>query len=111
MKSKSHKPPIRGEERRILVYADWAWLKERPALMGSLYANSVRGSEVFSFEYDGAWLKSTAAQTLDPDTTRALTNTPHWQAYLDSRRAMERTRDEVEKFAEVMKRLAEEEEI
>ena len=51
------------------------------------------------------------AQTLDPETTRALTNTPHWQAYLDSRRAMERTRDDVEKFAEVMKRLAEEEEI
>lgn len=46
------------------------------------------------------------AQTLDPDTTKALTNTPHWQAYLDSRRAMERTRDDVEKFAEVMKKLA-----
>lgn len=50
------------------------------------------------------------AQTLDPDTTKALTNTPHWQAYLDSRRAMERTRSDVEKFAEVMKRLTEEEE-
>ena len=46
------------------------------------------------------------AQTLDPETTRALTNTPHWQAYLDSRRAMERTRSDVEKFAEVMKKLA-----
>jgi hypothetical protein len=45
------------------------------------------------------------AQTLDEDTTKALTNTPHWQAYLDSRRAMERTRKNVEKFAEVMKRL------
>jgi hypothetical protein len=49
------------------------------------------------------------AQTLDPDTTKALTNTPHWQAYLDSRRAMERTRSDVEKFAEIMKRLAEDE--
>ncbi|MDT4952467.1 MAG: hypothetical protein QOJ02_605 [Acidobacteriota bacterium] len=46
------------------------------------------------------------AQTLDEDTTKALTNTPHWQAYLDSRRAMEKTRADVEKFAEVMKRLA-----
>ncbi|MDT5121684.1 MAG: hypothetical protein QOC96_1166 [Acidobacteriota bacterium] len=46
------------------------------------------------------------AQTLDPDTTKALTNTPHWQAYLDSRRAMERTRSDVEKFAEIMKKLA-----
>ena len=47
------------------------------------------------------------AQTLDPETTKALTNTPHWQAYLDSRRTMERTRENVEKFAEVMKRLGE----
>jgi hypothetical protein len=46
------------------------------------------------------------AQTLDPETTKALTNTPHWQAYLDSRRALERTRRDVEKFAEVMKKLA-----
>jgi hypothetical protein len=46
------------------------------------------------------------AQTLDENTTKALTNTPHWQAYLDSRRAMEKTRADVEKFAEVMKRLA-----
>jgi hypothetical protein len=51
------------------------------------------------------------AQTLDEDTTKALTNTPHWQAYLDSRRAMEKTRADVEKFAEMMKRLAGEEEV
>jgi len=45
------------------------------------------------------------AQTLDEDTTKALTQTPVWTAYLDSRRAMEGTRKDVEKFAEVMKRL------
>lgn len=45
------------------------------------------------------------AQTLDEDTTKALTKTPHWQAYLDSRRAMEKTKGDVEKFAEVMKQL------
>jgi hypothetical protein len=49
------------------------------------------------------------AQVLDDDTTKALTNTPYWQAYLDSRRTMERTRDDVEKFAEIMKRLSGEE--
>ena len=48
------------------------------------------------------------AQTLDADTTKALTQTPVWTAYLDSRRAMERTRADVEKFAEIMKRLSEE---
>ena len=49
------------------------------------------------------------AQVLDEDTIKAVTNTPHWQAYLDSRRAMEKTRDDVEKYAEIMKRLADEE--
>lgn len=48
------------------------------------------------------------AQTLDEDTTKALTQTPIWTAYLDSRRAMERTHAEVEKFAEIMKGLREE---
>ncbi|HEX8843140.1 MAG TPA: hypothetical protein VF791_00640 [Pyrinomonadaceae bacterium] len=47
------------------------------------------------------------AQTLDEETTKAVTNTPHWQAYLDSRRAMERTRTNVERFTEIMKRLGE----
>ena len=45
------------------------------------------------------------AQVIDEDTTKALTNTPHWQAYLESRRMMERTRDDVERFAEIMKKL------
>lgn len=45
------------------------------------------------------------AQTLDEDVTKALTRTPHWQAYLDSRRSMEQTRKDVEEFVEVMKEL------
>jgi hypothetical protein len=47
------------------------------------------------------------AQALDEDTTKALTQTPVWTAYLDSRRSMERTRADVEKFTEVMKKLSE----
>lgn len=47
------------------------------------------------------------AQVLDEETTKAIVKTPHWEAYLESRRAMERTRDDVEKFAEVMKGLTE----
>ena len=46
------------------------------------------------------------AQTLDEDTQRALTQTPHWAAYLDSRRALERTRTDVDKFVEMMNRLS-----
>jgi hypothetical protein len=45
------------------------------------------------------------AQVLDEDTTKALTQTPTWTAYLDSRRALERTKADVEKFAEVLKNL------
>jgi hypothetical protein len=43
------------------------------------------------------------AQALDQDTTKALTITPQWQAYLESRRRMERTQKDVEKFAQTMK--------
>lgn len=47
------------------------------------------------------------AQALDEETLKALTNTPHWAAYLDSRRAMEHTREDVEKFAAEWTRLSE----
>jgi hypothetical protein len=43
------------------------------------------------------------AQTLDEDTTKALTQTPIWAAYLDSRRSLERTRQDVELFASLIK--------
>jgi hypothetical protein len=49
------------------------------------------------------------AQVLDEETTKALTMTPNWTAYLESRRALERTRADIEKFAEVMKELGEDE--
>ena len=48
------------------------------------------------------------AQVLGEETQDALVNTPHWAAYMDSRRALERTREDVEKFAQVWTRLAEE---
>ena len=47
------------------------------------------------------------AQVLNEDTQEALTQTPHWAAYLDSRRAMERTRQDIDKFAAEWTRLAE----
>ena len=47
------------------------------------------------------------AQALDEDTQKALTQTPNWAAYLESRRLLERTKADVEKFAEVMKQLSE----
>jgi len=47
------------------------------------------------------------AQALDEDTTKALIQTPQWQAYLESRRRIEATRAEVEKFVEISKRAVE----
>ena len=46
------------------------------------------------------------AQVLDEDTTKALTNTPKWTAYLDSRRALERTRANIEKFTRAMTEIS-----
>jgi hypothetical protein len=43
------------------------------------------------------------AQALDEDSQKALTQTAQWQAYLESRRRMEITRADVEKFADLMK--------
>ena len=48
------------------------------------------------------------AQVLDEDTLKALTNTPHWAAYLDSRRVLEHTREDVERFAAEWTRMSEE---
>lgn len=45
------------------------------------------------------------AQVLDEDTTKALTQTPTWTAYLDSKRGMEKTREDVAQFAEILKQL------
>jgi serine/threonine-protein kinase HipA len=56
----------KGAHRTIYVYADWVSLAQ-PTLMGLLHSTLLRGKEIFSFEYDEAWLKSRGAQTLDPD--------------------------------------------
>ena len=47
------------------------------------------------------------AQALDDDTQKALTLTPQWQAYLESRRQMEQTRVDVEKFVAAFPRPSE----
>ena len=49
------------------------------------------------------------AQVLDEDTTKALTQTPTWTAYLDSRRQLEKTKADVERFVEVLNGLKPEE--
>jgi serine/threonine-protein kinase HipA len=53
-------------KRVIYVYADWQEIKES-LLMGVLTSDLFRGKEIFSFEYNDAWLSSGFAQALDPD--------------------------------------------
>ena len=50
----------------VLVYADWQPLP-KPMLMGVLSSQTIRQKEHFSFEYDPQWLKSSYAQSIDPD--------------------------------------------
>lgn len=54
------------EKGAIYVYADWQGL-QGPRLMGVLFAERLRGKEVFAFEYGEDWLQSPYAQLLDPD--------------------------------------------
>jgi hypothetical protein len=42
------------------------------------------------------------AQALDEDTQKALVLTLQWQAYLESRRQLEHTREDVERFVKLM---------
>jgi serine/threonine-protein kinase HipA len=57
---------VKSKRNKILVYAHWDDLNE-PFFMGYLYAEIIRGSEVFSFEYSDKWLKSNYAQIIDPE--------------------------------------------
>jgi len=52
------------KQKTIYVYAQGLC---SPVLMGKLFATPSRGKEIFSFEYDHAWLKSDYACNLDPN--------------------------------------------
>lgn len=45
------------------------------------------------------------AHALDEDVTKALTLTGEWQKYLESKRELEVTKEQIEKFTEILKRL------
>ncbi|HEY9594600.1 MAG TPA: HipA domain-containing protein [Spirochaetia bacterium] len=52
--------------RGIEVYAGWIGL-ETATRLGTLFVQETRGKEVFSFEYDEAWLRRDDNRVLDPD--------------------------------------------
>ena len=43
--------------------------------------------------------------SLDEDVTKALTQTGEWQKYLESKRELEVTKEQIEKFTEVLKAM------
>lgn len=45
------------------------------------------------------------AHALDEDVTKALTLTGEWQNYLESKRHLEVTKEQIEKFTEVLKKI------
>ncbi|MFZ1702027.1 MAG: hypothetical protein WBO10_11625 [Pyrinomonadaceae bacterium] len=45
------------------------------------------------------------AHALDEDTLKALTNTGEWQKYLESKRDLETTREQIEKLTNELKKL------
>jgi len=45
------------------------------------------------------------SHALDEDTLKALTNTGEWEKYLESKRTMAATQEQIEKFKEVLKTL------
>ena len=54
-----------SKEKTIFVYDDFSM--QNPTWMGTLYVNSLKGEESYSFEYDREWLKKTSLKiTLDP---------------------------------------------
>jgi serine/threonine-protein kinase HipA len=58
--------PKTNQQKEILVYTHWLGIKE-PVLMGTLYSRTLRGKEIFSFEYSAEWLKTDYLQIIDPD--------------------------------------------
>jgi hypothetical protein len=72
---------------------------DQAQLAYSIIANLVEHTRIVSD------LIALMAQVLDEDTTKALTQTPTWTAYLDSRRAMEKTKVDIERFTEVLNQL------
>ena len=57
--------------QKLLVYADFDWLKE-PALMGELSYESLRGEDSYGFSFDEEWLRKAGELLLSADLNNYL---------------------------------------
>ncbi len=55
-----------GKDRNIYVYYDGEQV-DFPVFMGVLTSTHLRGKEIFSFEFDNAWLSDRRFRSFDPD--------------------------------------------
>lgn len=55
-----------NNKRSIHVFAHWKGMHE-PSYLGILTSDRLKGKEIFSFEYDEAWLQNGPSQLLDPN--------------------------------------------
>jgi len=61
--------------KQVYVFADWhshsesadSLVASEPTLVGTLRSSTVKNKEHFSFAYDSDWLRSSAAQKIDPN--------------------------------------------
>lgn len=53
--------------RKLYIYFDDAEFCDAPVRLGELYAEPIRGKEVFSFAFDPSWIKNPCCKMLDPD--------------------------------------------
>lgn len=80
---------MKAAPRRVEVWTEWLDMTA-PAQIGVLTATPGRGKEIFSFEYDRAWLASSQAQVFDPALSLyrgshfAPDDRPNFGAFLDS---------------------------
>ena len=51
--------------KKVYVYENWK--SDEPSLLGTLYIDVLRGSEVYSFEFDETWLNNPHINILDPN--------------------------------------------
>lgn len=52
-------------------------------------------------------LLAVMAHALDEDVAKALTNTPEWERYMESRRGMDVTKTQIEEFERIISDLEE----
>ena len=58
--------------KHIFVYADWIKNQNEPSFMGTITVNEGKEKQLFSFEYDTTFLKTTKPFLLDPGNFRLL---------------------------------------